>query len=170
MSLYTQNQILRTPIRLHEFNPNLRKTINNCKLSKFYFHAILLRRKVEHGNCTYLKSDHINEETKALLIKKFTEFHAAHALIPTGTRVTVTRGNMSVTVVIDNRIPSKGLSSSSLELSDEAANALNIWKEGTEECDLQIDEEQPSNVIPYILKPVIVVVVYMAAIFVSSYW
>lgn len=136
-----------------------------------FFLAILPQRKVEHGKCTYLNSDHIDSESREALIQKYTQFHAAHALIPTGTRVIVTRGNKTVTVVIDCRIPSKGLSSSSLELNDEAANALAIWEDGVVDCNLQIDTSlQNSNFVTYVVKPIAVVVVYLAAVVMSSYW
>lgn len=104
-----------------------------------------------------------------MLVQKYTQFHAAHPLIAAGTKVILKRGDKIITVTIDSRIPSKP-SLSSLELSDDAANALDIKKEGTEDCDLQIESTSttcgPSwmTIVVIVVITAVVVVIIMAAV------
>lgn len=134
------------------------------------FLVTLRRRKVQHGQCTYIKSDYIDYASKEVLVQKYTQFHAAHPLIVAGTKVTVTRGNKIITVTIDSCIPTKDLSLSSLELSDEAANALDIWKDGTVDCDLQIESttcgSSSTSIVVIMVISVVVVLIIMAAVMV----
>lgn len=89
--------------------------------------------------------------------------YASHPLLPTNSMVEVEHNGKIITVKITNQ-NIKNNNNSILDISREAAKELGIEKEGLFDCKLQI---LTSDVDYYpLLKPIGVIIVYIAAIFI----
>lgn len=112
---------------------------------------------VQDGQCAYYAPK--NEELYSSLVDSFGLYFASHPLLPVDSIVEVEHNDKYINVVISNQQPMNMNSSAILELSRDAAIALDIVEEGLVDCSLQLliadNDYYP------MLKPIAIVLFYI---------